>query len=213
MMFSIIATDYDRTVGPETLQRFIDSLKAQEFKDFEVIILHDGPRVGDLSQIDYSGLNIEFIDTMFRGNVWGHNLRTLGMLKAKGEYFINTNTDNVYYPNAFSALKEFIDVRGKEHKVFISDVRMMGMRRKPNMYGGTDVYYDSIRDYSTSIILTGIPPVLGNIDLMSLVAHRNVWEGILYWYDLRPAGDGVIYGDICHKFKYIHTGILIGEHY
>jgi glycosyltransferase involved in cell wall biosynthesis len=218
-MFSIIATDYEGAVPESTLQRFLDSLKSQSFKDFDVIILHDGKR-NHLLDVNYDGLDIRFVESMFRANVWGHNLRTYGMLKAKGDFMINTNTDNVYYPDALEKLSVVV----KEHpkfRVFINKVKMMGMYElKDKLWVSSDkcietkkVVYDNPRDYRKSLILTGNPPVWGNIDLMSLVAHKDVWESIFYWYDLDASSDGHIYTKICSLYPYYHTDVLLGEHY
>lgn len=212
MMFSIIATDYDKSVSAEVLQRFLDSLKAQTFKDFEVIILHDGPRNHDLV-VDTTGLNVKWYESLFRANVWGHNLRTYGMTrKAEGEYYINTNTDNVYYPDSLEKLNAEIE-QYSNYKVFINHVKMMGMHKEEHSSGMKRIYYDKERDYSVYTILTGDPPIWGNIDLMSLVAHKDVWDSINYWYDLGTSSDGVIYQKMCHLFPYRNTSILIGEHY
>jgi len=75
------------------------------------------------------------------------------------------------------------------------------------------VHYDTPRNYSKSIILDGDPPVFANIDLMSLIAHRSVWDSIYYWYDLGVSSDGVIYPRICSVYSYKHVDVLLGEHY
>lgn len=200
--FSIIATDYDGVVSPDTLKRFLDSLKNQTFKDFEVYVMHDGPRSNPVPE-EYLALeNFHFVDSLFRGNAWGHNLRTLGMKMSKGDYIINTNTDNVYYPNALDELSyEYVDV-------LIADVLMMGLNKGP-----MGVWYDNPRDYSKSCILTGIPPVFGNIDMMSLIASRKVWEYVNYWFDITEQSDALIYEMITRIFSYKKVNIIIGEHY
>jgi glycosyltransferase involved in cell wall biosynthesis len=219
--FSIIATDYEDSVPPEVLQRFIDSLKAQTFKDFEVIILHDGKRKGDVISIDIGDLDVTFNESLFRANLWGHNLRSYGMMKASGRFFIHTNTDNLYYPDALELLHRIINDQYPAFKVFINQVKMMGMKikethipiAKDKTMPVTSRYYDTPRDYSSSIILTGDPPVWGNIDLMNLVAANEVWESICYWYDMGVSSDGIIYNKICTLYPYYYTSILIGEHY
>lgn len=218
--FSIIATDYDGTVSRDTLQRFIDALKAQTFKDFEVLIMHDGKRTVDISDLDLGDLNIKFLNSIFRGNVWGHNLRSFGMSEAKGKFLINTNTDNIYYPNSLQELHDCIE-QYSSFEIFINKVKMMGLscveERTPIGNGQEFVRrvlkYDKPRNYSKSLILTGDPPVFGNIDLMCLVASKEVYKKIYYWYDLSPSSDAVVYGKLCSLFPYKHTGILLGEHY
>ena len=219
-MFSIIATDYEGTVDTDTLQRFLDYLKKQNFKDFEVLIMHDGPRKISIN-LNTDGLDVKFFESVFRGNVWGHNLRTCGMMESSGEYLINTNTDNIYYPNALQELSDYINTYGDEFKVFINHVKMMGLQLVEEKIilgdGNTlvqrKIKYDKPRDYTKSLILTGDPPVFGNIDLMNLVAHKSIWKNIYYWFDLSVSSDAVIYQKICSLYNYTNTKILIGEHW
>lgn len=220
MFFSIIASDYEGTVQPQILQRFLDSLKAQTYKNFEVIIIHDGPRSGDLSQIDCTGLKITFLESIFRGNSWGHTLRSYGMTKASGLFLLNSNTDNIYYPDALQKLVDSI-MDHPSMSVFISNVKMMGMGCKEEkiplnnnkFFIRKTVYYDKPRDYSKSHILTGNPPVFGNIDMMSLVASKDIWESINYWFDISESSDATVYTRICSTNSYHFTDILLGEHY
>jgi glycosyltransferase involved in cell wall biosynthesis len=218
--FTIVATDFDGTVPTDILQRFINSLKSQTFKDFEVFIMHDGERSLDISTVDTKDLKIEFINSLFRGNAWGHNLRSLGIQKASGKFIINTNSDNIYYPNALEDLYNFI-LKNASIEVFISNVKMMGLgstegrqiKKNGQLINFRTVYYDNPRDYSKFTILTGNPPVYGNIDMMSLVATKDLWERIHYWYDITMASDAHIYERICSENEYRFTDILIGEHY
>ena len=50
-------------------------------------MLHDGPKIYD---VDYP-----VIYTEERANVWGHNLRDIGIKMAKGKYNLHTNCDTV----------------------------------------------------------------------------------------------------------------------
>jgi glycosyltransferase involved in cell wall biosynthesis len=186
------------------LQRFVDSLKAQTYKDFEVIVCHDGQYLNDL-KVDIGDLKVTFLQTSLRANLWGHNLRSLMMRRASGDYFLNTNADNVYYPDALQELHSVISQH--QEKVFIGGVKMMGMRPS-----GDQVYYDSPRDYNYHTILKGNPSK-GLIDMMQLVAHRSVWESIGYWYLLGEDSDGSLYELICQNNDYVMIKMLLGEHY
>lgn len=205
MKFTIVATDYDGSVSPDILRRFLTSLKNQTFKDFEVIIMHDGVRSNPVPEEFTVIENFHFVESMFRANAWGHNLRSLGMKMAKGDWIINTNTDNVYYKDALQNLADSIE---NNIPIMIAKVKMMGMNEK-----GLFRWYDKPRDYTKSVILTGKPPVFGNIDMMSLIANRYVWEQVHYWYDITETSDGSIYELITHMFPYKNLDFIIGEHY
>jgi hypothetical protein len=78
---------------------------------------------------------------------------------------------------------------------------------------GFRIYYDTPRDYNKFYVLSGNPPVFGNIDMMNLVAHRSVWEEINYWYNLKPASDAIIYEEICKRHVPVYINSTLGEHY
>jgi glycosyltransferase involved in cell wall biosynthesis len=204
-MFSILATDYQPSVSDEVLQRFIDSLKAQTFKDFEVIIFHDGELERE-RKVNTEGLKVSFYNSTERGNKWGHNHRTTMMLLAEGDYFLNTNTDNVYCSDALETLNKVI-FYFKYKEVFIMKVRMIGM----NLEFGK-VWYDKPRNEKVWLTLRG-NPVRGSIDMMQLVTSRKVWEELGYWYREEEDSDGHIYESMCQKYEWIKVDKLIGEHY
>jgi hypothetical protein len=136
----------------------------------------------------------------------GDNLRTEGMKLAKGEFIINGNIDNLYYPDFLSRLAVVIS-DNEQIGVFINPVRMMGMVAE----GG--IHYDNPRDYTKSHVLKGVPPVVCNIDIMNLVAAKKIYEEIGYWFGRGSTSDGIVYQSICGKYQYVVTDILVGEHY
>lgn len=203
--FSIIATHYDKTVSNEVLQRFIDSLNEQTFKDFEVIIMHDGPVTNSIKDIKFHRLDLEFVSTDRRYNDWGHSLRTLGMQRAKGEFFLNTNTDNVYLSDALEILNNNLD---NTHMMYSMNVVMMGLNRDL-----TKVWYDNPRDYSKKTLFYGDNISLGNIDLMQIAIHHSVWKLINYWYDKSECSDAIIYNKLAQVYPVKYINKFIGFHY
>jgi glycosyltransferase involved in cell wall biosynthesis len=200
MMFSIIATYYQVTQSEEVVQRFIDSLKEQSFKDFEVLVVHDGPYHYE-PQFDIEGLNIRFINTPIRENVWGHNARDWGIKRSKGDYVLVTNVDNVYY-NVLDILAKNIKANGCP--VFVTTkVLMMGMN--PN------VSYDEPRDYSKSLELSGEPRFCA-IDMMQLVIKGDIMRSV-GWWSRHVASDGLVAETLNKKFGHTKIPVIIGEHY
>lgn len=198
MRFTIVASHYQGSTSEEELERFLESMNAQTFKDWELLIYHDGPL---LRSSEYSDL----IDcTKERANKWGHNLRQLGIDAAKGEFIIHTNTDNLYYSNVLEELDQ--QIKSHPCKVYIGLVKMMGMNSNAER-----IWYDNPRDYSKYSILVGFPR-FGTIDLMNLIAHRDIWKRY-GWYSTNECSDGIIYEKMCKENEYYPVNIVLGEHY
>lgn len=206
VFFTIIAAYYQGVTDDTIFKRFINSLGAQKFKDFEVVVIHDGKLDHNIDSIAILlGAQVKIIETEERRNLWGHNLRRIGLEMAKGEYIIHTNCDNVYYPNALKDLWTLY--MQTKSDILIGAVRMMGLNSD-----GNRIWYDKPRDYTKSHILTGRPPTFGNIDMMSLCSSKRLWDKY-GWYDLSETSDGIIYSRMCKENNYEYTNTLIGEHY
>ena len=202
-MFSIIAVDYDGSITPEERKRFLDSLRSQIFEDFELILLHDGQRKYDISKELYD-LNVVTEESLFRGNVWGHNLRSRGIQLAKGKYILHTNVDNLYYPEALWDLYQSL-IPGVN--IYIPAVKMMGLN-----YSEGKICYDNPRDYKKFHILHGYPRK-GSIDMMQLVTTKELWDSINGWYNITEQSDGIIYEELCKYNTFLMLPFIIGEHY
>ncbi|HSE12604.1 MAG TPA: glycosyltransferase family A protein, partial [Rudaea sp.] len=103
--FSIVVPHYDGSIADASLLRGLNSLAAQSLRDFEVLLLHDGPLsrpLPDLAKLNLPGLR--FRATAQRHNDWGHSLRDAGIHEAAGDYVVHFNPDNVLYPNALEVL-------------------------------------------------------------------------------------------------------------
>jgi hypothetical protein len=206
--FCVIAVDYEHHVPRSHDDRFIDStsilrglksLGLQTFKDFNVVICHDGPK-----QVSYEAEGINFkeigidpyvINTQHRMADWGHSSRDMAMRYAYennlGEYYIQFNIDNEFFPNAFQVLSDAID--NSDNKVFIFPVHHW------KAAGGN--------------IFKGIPPRLCNIDAMQLIAHKNIWKSVNLWYNKEAMSDGIIYQDICERFSWTEVPECLGHNF
>jgi hypothetical protein len=197
--FSIIAAYYQGVTDNAVFQRFVDSLNCQTFRDFECLIYHDGPLLADVS------CPYELSSTPERANRWGHNLRVLGLARATGSYILHTNVDNAYDPNAFQAI--FEKLQRTKTDILITQVAMMGLNRGQNR-----IWYDTPRDYTRCVILTGNPPVYGNVDLMQAVVSKRIWDRY-GWFSMVEQADGIILSQLCRENGYACSDIVIGRHY
>lgn len=197
--FTIIAAYFQGVSPPEIYQRFCESLLRQSFKNFEVLILHDGPLQYNINS------PYDILCTKIRQNMWGHNLRKIGLKLARGNYILHTNIDNEYHPEALQNI--YSQLQKTPMEILITQVEMMGLNR-----GNGYIWYDNPRDYTKSVILSGNPPVYCNIDMMQAVIAKKLWDKY-GWFSLVEQSDGIIYNKICAENPYLCTNIQIGRHY
>lgn len=198
--FTIIATDAENHVPRDRMREGIDSLNNQTFKDFELLIIHDGPRQGSYdNELDEVPENTGFISTekhygiygrpeFWAGYGWGHHSRELGIKQAIGDYILHFNIDNILYPHALQTISDKIDKTGAEFIVFACTHEKF------------DIKYFS-----------GIPPVMGKIDMMQGVASKKAWESIGGWYRHDHSSDGFLFEEIVAKYGYVHIPEVLGE--
>ena len=107
-MFSVIVTDYDKSIPRDLVRRKMRCLAAQTCDDFEVIVYHDGPKaVPYATELADVALHprTRFVVTETRANDWGHSNRDRGIREAEGAWIIHSNADNVFYPTLIERLK------------------------------------------------------------------------------------------------------------
>ena len=98
--FSIIATDYEFHTPRDDMRRGLWSIATQSFKDYELIIVHDGPKEKsyndecDLSIFEKSPI---IVNTPQRMNDFSHSSKDFGMRMATGEYILHFNINNILY--------------------------------------------------------------------------------------------------------------------
>jgi len=203
--FSIISPDLECHVNREMIQkRCIPSIAKQSCQDFEWIIVHDGPKSTRYeSELDFSALKNKpiFANTESRTYDWGLSQRDHGMKNiAKGEFLINLNIDDMLRPNCLrKLLKTF---RRIEEKIAIFSI----------------VHHQRILN-GKPIVMKG-HPVQFHIDLLQLVAHRDIWKDIEYFskdktsqgFDLNTY-DGITYERMCAKHKWVNIDEVLGEHF
>jgi len=113
--FSIIATDAENHVPREKMKQGVRSILDQTFDDYELLIIHDGPRENpfELDLPDNAKLleteqfyGIYGLDEFYAGFGWGHHSRDMGIKVAKGDYILHFNIDNILYPNPFQTISD-----------------------------------------------------------------------------------------------------------
>jgi len=197
--FSIIATDYEPHVPRDRMLQGLRSLQNQTFKDFELIIIHDGPKPTSSDEYSEAIFDYKYIETkkhygiydtekLHGGYGWGHHSRDLGIHMANGEYIINFNIDNILYPYALDYINEKIELGKSEVIIF------------PCIHHKFNVSYFS-----------GLPPVMGKIDMLQCVASKKAWDNIGGWYRYDHSADGYLIEHLVKLYGYSYINEVLGE--
>lgn len=110
MLFSVIIPNYN---SEKWIERLMQSIKAQTFKDYEVVIVDDISTDCSLQIIEnYLSDNIHlYVNNRKRYN---GGTRNAGIEKAKGEYILFIDCDDYFYTNrAFEIIAEIIELDNK----------------------------------------------------------------------------------------------------
>lgn len=209
MKFSIIVPHYDRVITDEVFDRGMKCLVDQTFKDFEVLVYHDGPI--NRAIITPVSLNSKIIITDERENDWGHSNRDRGIKKAKGEYIIHFNPDNILYPNALEEIyRESVKPYPIEttDSIIIFPILMKGMQTN-----GKVVWRDQQNADSNYLIFTGLPTIKYNIDCMQLVMKKSLWLSNGGWNDKSKESDGNMYPKFVNQYGARYCSKILGEHW
>lgn len=215
--FTIIIPHYDGAVSDEFLRRCFECLRQQTCQDFDVLLFHDGPLSRPLPELPKVGTAVQLLVADKRANDCGHSLRRKGIEIARGDYIVHLNPDNVLYPQALATLVEAMawplqpspsaDMF-ENPKILVFAILMRG-----RLIGGRGGFWRNKEATERGSILTGIPPYAGFIDCMQLVAHRDIWQAVGGWYDLRPESDGLIYENMIAEQGARYVPAVLGEHW
>ena len=195
--FSIIATDAENHVPREKMKQGVRSILDQTYEDYELLIIHDGPRSNpfELDLPENARLletekfyGIYGLDEFYAGFGWGHHSRDMGIKVAEGEYILHFNIDNILYPHALQTISDKID-KTKADVV---------------IYACTHEKFD-IKYFS------GLPPVMGKVDLLQCVASKKAWESIGGWHRYDHSSDGFLFEEIIARYGYVHIPEVSGE--
>ena len=100
MIFSVVIPVYN---VKDYLPKCIDSVLAQDFEDYEVILIDDGSTDGESGAIcdRYAAAHPERIRAIHKPNGGVGEARNVGIEAAQGEYLIFIDSDDYIAPNMF----------------------------------------------------------------------------------------------------------------
>lgn len=105
MFFSIIVPIYNR---PDEARELLESLAAQTYADFELVLVEDGSTLPCKAEVDAyrSKLKINYI---VKENTGRSDTRNVGMRNAQGDYFIFFDSDCIIPPHYFETVRHNLD--------------------------------------------------------------------------------------------------------
>lgn len=207
--FSIVIVHYDGTKTDEELCSILQNIEDQTYRDFEVLLYHDGPEsreVVDLSKYSYP---IKYTATDKRYNDWGHSLRDMGIRAARGEYIVHMNSDNIMYPQMLQTLYEASEDTYVNN--FYNNVILIYPILAQGMVSN-GLFLGRVTDLNRKILFSGFPCALHLIDAMQLVMLRSAWLQEGGWYDKSEDSDGRMYPKFVSKYNAHHLSEVLGEH-
>lgn len=190
----------------------MECLINQEYKNFEVLIFHDGHNLRHLPSIWRKIPYATFSSTATRANDFGHTNRDTGIRRAQGEYIVHFNPDNILYPNALKELAELSEDKDypfRSNDILIMPILMRGHYR----YGSKNLYAARFKNLtSRGMIFNGDPAIRTNIDCMQLVMKRDLWRKYGGWYDKSEQSDGIMYERFVQENGARYCHLVLGEH-
>ncbi|WP_282709349.1 glycosyltransferase family 2 protein [Ligilactobacillus sp. Marseille-Q7487] len=111
MKFSIIIPAYNCA---NTIADTIDSIKKQNFTDFEIIVVNDGSTDATIDVLQGDMENIILIN---KENGGSSSARNIGLMKAKGEYILFADSDDIWKENLLEIIEKKL-IRGIDLLVF-----------------------------------------------------------------------------------------------
>jgi len=102
--FSIIIPVFN---GAKYVERAIDQLSHQKFKDFELIIVDDGSIDDSLTIANRLAENFDWLHVISQCNSGPGFSRNIGMSHATGKYILFLDVDDIYYINLLSEIFKY----------------------------------------------------------------------------------------------------------
>lgn len=210
MKFSVIVPHYDKSISDEIFSRGMDCLLNQTFEDFEVLVYHDGPVSRPIPFTTDPRFKLKITES--REDDWGHSNRNRGIKKAKGEYIVHFNPDNILYPNALECIKEESE---KPYSIFPTpnDIIVFPILMRGMQSNGQLLWRDVESAQENYMIFTGYPTIKHNIDAMQLVMKRSRWIAYGGWYETSKESDGNMYPRFVREVGARYCSEILGEHW
>ncbi len=179
----------------------IESVLAQSFSDFELIIINDGSTDGSEGVV--KGIRDDRITYFAHANQGAAQTINRGIQLARGEYLSILNSDDVYYRNRFAEAVQLLDADRGVQAVFshieVIDEQSASLRvvrgaeenwathdPKTSFKGSNDIVLDLL---AGNFLMT----------TSNLFCRRSVFDGIGVFSNLRFTHDYEFFLRLCHR--------------
>ena len=133
MIFSVVIPVYN---VKDYLPKCIDSVLAQDFEDYEVILIDDGSTDGESGEIcdRYAAAHPERIRAIHKPNGGVGEARNVGIEAAQGEYLIFIDSDDYIAPDMFRVLADAVARFGSDIIGFGAALEADGVVVRPHLH-------------------------------------------------------------------------------
>ncbi len=225
--FSVVVVHYEGSVSRQEAVRCLQSLYHQKYQNFEILLLHDGPRTLAWETDEFPpppGIRIKTYSTPERANDYGHSVRDAGIRMARGQYVLITNADNYHYTNML--LEVYLEIIRPYPTVVIhdidrtaADIIIFGILAKGYLSLGTHENLIDFREFNMDmaarqwLYLSGYPAIMKNIDCMQFVMRRELWLREGGWsIRFAQAADGLLFQAFVKKYGVRYIVGPLAEH-
>lgn len=201
-MISIVIPSYNHE---KYIQRCIESVLMQTYKDWELIIIDDGSK--DSSNDIIASYLDKRIRHIMQENAGAHNAINRGLSLAEGEYLTILNSDDEYHPNR---LEKFLQAFSQNSSIdFIStwidivdsDSKKIGTKKawenmEPWEIKDKDLTFAGTDDYALNALMSNFVSTTSN-----MIFKREVYEQVGGMRNLRFAHDWDFLLRVCSEFN------------
>jgi hypothetical protein len=225
-LFSVAIAYHEADEGAAFLPRAVDSLRRQSCQDFELLLLHDGPRTVPFA-CDLSQLACDETGAVRSGAA---ALRQAALAKAQGEFVVHMQAEDLFYDYALEQIIR--SMRTPRRRIRIDDASGSFLETLPEIEGGdeSDIFvFPVIRvgvecdgvnfwmngrnDRRFGMLVTGRPAIPQLMECMQVAIRRSLWAKYGGWYDPSPDGFGAMYARMIGENRTRCVPSVLGEHW
>lgn len=203
---SVIVPIYN---AAQHIEKLIFQLKNQTFKKFEVILVDDGSTDDTFEKIRFQIRDDNRFKLFKQSNLGVSSARKLGVEKAKSEYIVFVDSDDIFSKNFLKKYYDRISVRKTDIEFFSinfenrdHDTKHFGFHEK-----------DDKKIYSADELLIK----LGSLELWGYpfmyISKKSLWKPYYFDSEYRVQEDNVALANLLIESTQIHAGTNSSKYY